>query len=189
MLIIIASVFAGLVAVFAIVAALQPSTFRLARSVTINAPAAAIFPHVARPRAWEAWSPWLKLDPALRSTYFGPAEGPGAGSSWVSSKVGTGSSTVIESRAPERVRFRLEMVKPMVSTNEAAFTFEPRGEQTIVAWSMSGDRGFVAKAFGLIFNCEKMIGGHFERGLNDLKALVETEVSGAKRAAAPAASR
>ncbi len=33
---------------------------------------------------------------------------------------------------------------------------------------------FIAKAVGLFVNCDKMIGGQFEQGLAQMKALVET---------------
>jgi hypothetical protein len=38
---------------------------------------------------------------------------------------------------------------------------------------MSGKNSFVAKLFGLFVNVEKMVGTDFEKGLNNLKALLE----------------
>ncbi len=54
------------------------------------------------------------------------------------------------------------------------FTFKPQGGKTIVTWSMYGKNNFMGKAFGLIMNCDKMIGRDFEKGLASMKALVET---------------
>jgi len=38
---------------------------------------------------------------------------------------------------------------------------------------MSGKNNFVGKVFGLIVDCDKMIGGQFEKGLAQMKSLVE----------------
>jgi len=40
-------------------------------------------------------------------------------------------------------------------------------------WSMSGKNNFFFKAFGLFVNCDKLIGGDFEKGLAALKAAAE----------------
>ena len=38
---------------------------------------------------------------------------------------------------------------------------------------MTGQNNFIAKAFGLFMNMDKMIGGDFEKGLAQMKAVVE----------------
>src|SRR5207244_11838005 len=98
----------ALVVVFVVVVALQPPEFRVARSTTISAPASAVFAQVNDLHNWEAWSPWAKLDPAMKQTYEGPASGVGAICSWGGNdKVGEGRMTVTESRTGELVRLRL----------------------------------------------------------------------------------
>lgn len=162
-----------LVGVLAIVIAQRPSHFRVARSVTVSAPPEAVFPHVNGNRVWEPWSPWTKQDPSLKLVYEGPETGVGSASSWESEKSGVGRSTIVESRPSNLIRFRLDMLKPMKATNDVEFTFVPQGDQTVVTWAMSGENYFVGKAFGLFVDCDKMIGDSFQRGLDDLKALVE----------------
>ncbi|MDZ7901387.1 MAG: hypothetical protein U5L01_02070 [Rheinheimera sp.] len=51
------------IVIFVVVVALQPSEFRIERSVLISAPAAEIFPHTNDLRKMQEWSPWKKLDP------------------------------------------------------------------------------------------------------------------------------
>jgi hypothetical protein len=85
--------------------------------------------------------------------------------------------TITESIPCERVRFRLDFVKPFKGTNLAEFTFKAEGGQTAVAWSMSGKYNFITKAFGLFMNCEKMVGGQFDQGLSRIKALTETRTT------------
>jgi hypothetical protein len=163
-----------LLALFVIVAALQPAAFRIARSTTIAAPAAVAFAQVNDLLAWQEVSPWAKLDPNVKNTFEGPRAGPGAVFTWSgNSKVGAGRMTLTESRPDEFVRFRLEFFQPFASTNLVDFTFTPEAGQTKVTWSMTGENNFVAKAFGLVVNVDKMVGADFEKGLANLKALAE----------------
>jgi hypothetical protein len=157
-----------------VVVALQPADFRVTRSATIAAPPEAVFPHVNELKKWEAWNPWGKLDPAMKLTYEGPATGVGAAYAWVgNNQVGEGRMTITESRAHEFVRFKLDFFKPMAGTSEAEFTFKPQGNQTEVAWTMTGKNNFIAKAMCLFMSMDKMIGGQFEKGLGDLKSMAE----------------
>ncbi len=40
---------------------------------------------------------------------------------------------------------------------------------------MSGTNRILGKAFGLVVNCDKMVGGQFEKGLESLRGIVETQ--------------
>ena len=82
--------------------------------------------------------------------------------------------TLTESRANELVRIKLEFFKPFKATNVAEFSFKDQGGQTLVTWAMTGQKNFAAKAFYLIMNMEKMLGGDFDKGLSQLKSVVES---------------
>ena len=56
---------AVIVIVLAVIVALQPSEFHVARGTTISAPPAAVFAQVSDFHKWEAWNPWGKVDPAM----------------------------------------------------------------------------------------------------------------------------
>jgi hypothetical protein len=176
MLIKILVVIAVILVVFVIVVALQPAEFRIVRSsAPISAPPVVVFGQVNDLHKWQAWSPWAKLDPDAKNTFSGPPAGDGAAFAWAgNSNVGEGSMTITESRPNEFVRFRLDFLKPFKGTNTAEFTFKPEGDQTVVTWSMAGRYNFITKAIGLFMNCDKMVGGQFEKGLADLKLLSES---------------
>lgn len=164
------------VVVLAVIVMMQPGEFRITRSVSISAPPDAVFAQVNDLHKWEAWSPWAKLDPAAKTSYEGAASGSGAIFNWAgNNQVGEGRMTIIESHPDDLVRFKIDFVKPFAGTNIAEFTFKPEGAQTVVTWSMSGQNNLMGKAFSLVVNCDKMIGGQFEKGLTDLKSVVETE--------------
>ena len=54
---------AALIIGFVLIVALQPTDFRVSRSINIAAPAAAVFEQVNDFHKWENWSPWGKMDP------------------------------------------------------------------------------------------------------------------------------
>ncbi len=166
-------------AIITIIVRLQPDEFRVARATTISAPPEAVFEQVNDFRNWAGWSPWEKLDPGMKKTFTGPESGVGASYAWAGNKkVGEGSMTITESRAPELVRIRLVFLKPFSASNETEFTFVPEGNQTVVTWAMSGKNNFMAKAVHLVMDMDKMVGGDFDKGLAQMKTLVE---SGAER--------
>ena len=166
---------AAVVVIFLIVVAMQPSDFRVERSATMRAPAPAAFAQVSDFQNWQAWSPWEKVDPALKRQYEGPKAGTGAVYAWQGNKdVGEGRMTITDSRPGELVRIKLEFIKPFPSSANTEFTFKPEGDQTGVTWSMTGDKNFISKAFCMFMNMDKMVGGDFERGFANLKSVVET---------------
>jgi hypothetical protein len=168
----------GLVAVIAVLAvfiASRPSDFRVSRSETMRAVPAAVFAQVNDFHKWDAWSPWIKLDPNATVRFEGPESGEGAKFFWSgNAEVGEGGMTLVESKPDERVKIRLDFVKPFAGTADAEFTFEPVAtNETKVTWSMSGKNNFGAKAISLVIDCDKMIGENFETGLANMKAIVE----------------
>jgi len=52
-------------------------------------------------------------------------------------------------------------------------SFDAIAEGTRVTWAMDGHNGFMGKAFSLLMNMDKTVGGDFERGLGALKAVAE----------------
>jgi len=168
--------FAAIMIVFIAIIALQPSAFRIVRSVAMTAPPAEVFAQVNDFHQWQAWSPWAKIDPALKQTYEGAPAGAGAIYSWVgNSKAGEGRMTILESNPSDLIHIKLEFLKPFKATNTAEFTFKPEGNQTVVTWSLSGDRSFFLKAFALFINMDKLVGGDFEKGLAAMKTVAEAK--------------
>jgi uncharacterized protein YndB with AHSA1/START domain len=164
---------AVIVAVFAGIVAMQPDEFRIVRSRTIDAPAAKVFPFVNDFHQWESWSPWAKLDPNAKNTFEGPSEGEGAIFSWDGNdEVGSGRMTIMESRPDELVKIKLEFFRPMEDTSTTEFTFQPEGDKTVVTWSMAGRNNFIGKAFCLLMNMDKVVGGQFDEGLANMNMAV-----------------
>lgn len=163
-----------LVAAFALIVALQPAEYRVARAATISAPPATVFAQVNDFHKWEAWSPWAKLDLAAKNTFEGPSSGTGSVFIWSGNdKVGEGRMTITESHPDDLIRINLEFIKPFESKCITEFAFKPQGDQTAVTWTMSGRNNFVGKAFCMFMNMDKTVGGEFETGLASMKSVAE----------------
>ena len=167
----------GLFVVLVVVVSLRRSDYRVARSLLISAPAAAVFPEINDLRRYHVWNPFGKADPQMKTTFDGPGTGPGAILDWAgNNRVGAGRMAITESQPSESVRMRLDFLKPFPSTADAEFTLIPEANGTRVTWVMSGRHSFVPKAMGLLLDFNKLIGGEFEKGLTELKRIVESKV-------------
>jgi hypothetical protein len=175
MLPIILTIVAVVIGAFLIIVALQPAEYRVERSATMAAAPTQIFEQVNDFHNWGGWNPWGKLDPAMRVTYEGAPAGVGSVYKWLGNKnVGEGKMTITQSRPAELVGIRLDFYKPFKATSDTEFSFQPQSDgKTVVTWRMNGRNNFIAKAMHMICNMDKMIGSQFEKGLSDMKQIVE----------------
>ncbi len=162
------------VAALLIIAALKPGAFRIQRSAIIKAPPDKIYPHINDFHNWGSWSPWEKLDPALKRTYSGAASGRGAVYEWEGNKqVGKGRMEIIQATPSSKIEIKLDFLKPFEAHNTAEFSLEPQGDATNVSWAMHGRQPFLIKVMSLFFSMDKMVGKDFEAGLANLKTITE----------------
>ncbi|MBS0419043.1 MAG: SRPBCC family protein [Proteobacteria bacterium] len=170
----IAIVLVVIIAGVLIAAATRPDSFRVERSIRVSAPAEKIFHYVNDFHQWGVWSPWEKLDPTMKRSFTGPESGNGAVYEWQGNgKVGQGRMQITDAAAPGRVVIKLDFIKPFEAHNRAIFNLQSAGGDTEVVWAMEGPSPYLSKLMGLFFNMDKLIGGDFERGLANLKAVSE----------------
>ncbi len=164
---------AALIILVCIVASFQSDDLRVTRSATLAAPPEAVFKVVNDFRQWDGWSPWSKLDPAMKKSLEGPPEGVGAIYRWSgNNQVGEGSTTLTESKPVEKIGMKLAFVRPFAGTSDVQFTFAPEGAGTKVTWTMHSKKPFLGKVMGLFMDCEKMCGDQFSEGLASLGKIV-----------------
>ncbi|WP_211452122.1 SRPBCC family protein [Collimonas antrihumi] len=154
-------------------ASTRPDTFRVQRTVSIKAPPEKIFARINDFHEWNSWSPYEKLDPAMKRTFSGAASGKGAAYAWEGSdKVGAGRMEISDT-SPSKTLIKLDFTKPFESSNVAEFSVDTRGDSSNVTWAMYGPSPYVSKVMGLFVNMDNMIGKDFETGLANLKTTVE----------------
>ncbi|CAH1661158.1 Polyketide cyclase [Hyphomicrobiales bacterium] len=162
------------VAVVLILAARKPDSFQVTRTATINAPPERVYALIADFRAWGAWSPWEKKDPAMKRSYGGAANGVGATYAWAGDKnVGEGSMRITEAQAPGKLGLKLDFLKPFEAHNDVVFALTPQGSGTAVTWTMTGPTPFIGKIMHVFMDMDRMVGGDFESGLKAMKATAE----------------
>ena len=157
-------------------AAMKPDQFTVTRSITINAPAEKIFPLINDFHNWGAWSPFEKMDPAMKRTMSGAEMGQGAIYAWEGNdKAGSGRMEITHATPPNNVTIQLDFTKPFPANNVVDFTLSPNGngDTTTVTWEMEGRNGYFAKLMGVFFNMDSMVGGQFDSGLQAMKAAAE----------------
>ena len=164
-----------LVAAVLLYATTRPDTFSVQRSALIKAPPEKVFPLINDFHSWASWSPWEKLDPAMKRTHTGPAAGKGAAYAWEgNSKVGKGRMEILDSAPSSKISIKLDFIEPFEGHNVTDFTLQPQGsDATQVTWVMSGPAPYVTKLMGIFVNMDAMIGKDFEAGLSNLKAATE----------------
>ena len=173
----------ALIIVFVIIVARQPATFSVERSAEIAAPQAVVFDLVADFKQFAIWSPWSKLDPAMKQTYSESTTGLGATYEWSGNdEVGGGKMTVTETQPPAIHTTRLDFTAPVTSTAMTGFKVEAAGEGTKVTWWMKGDNDFMGKAFGLFMDMDRMIGDSYETGLANVGTLAKAQVEARAKA-------
>jgi uncharacterized protein YndB with AHSA1/START domain len=170
----IAIVVLGLLAALLISAATRPDSFRVERSTSITAPPEDVFPLINDLHRWVAWSPWEKMDPAMKRTHRGATHGEGAVYEWDGNgNVGQGRMEITESIPPSRIRIKLDFIEPFQAQNTAEFILEDEDDSTRLTWAMYGRNSFMAKVMQLFLDVDGMIGEQFEAGLANLRGLAE----------------
>ena len=170
----IVAILAAIVAAILVYVAMQPDTFRVERSISIKAPPEKIFAQINGFHQWEAWSPWEKIDPAIKRTYSGADSGKGAVYGWQGNKdVGQGRMEIIESTPSSNVLIKIDFMEPFEGHDMVQFTLQPQGDATKVTQAMYGPSPFISKLMGLFFSMDKMVGQKYEEGLASLKAIAE----------------
>ncbi len=158
----------------------SPSSYTVARTVTVHAPADRVLDEIADFHRWTAWSPWEDLDPALERRYSGPAAGPGSVYEWSGNrKAGAGRMEMTEVVPASRVEVALQFLKPFKSESTTVFSLDPHGaDSTTVTWTMTGPRTTMVRLMSLVSSMDKLVGKDFEKGLSRLRTVVEKQSPG-----------
>lgn len=158
-----------------LLAALRPGTFRVSRSIRIQAPPDRIFPLINDLRAFGTWSPYERKDPSMKRVFSGAPAGTGSVYEFDgNSQVGKGRLTITDAKPLSSVTIALDMLTPIEARNVVDFSLTPDGDATRVTWTMTGCNGFVGKVLGVFINMDRMVGRDFEAGLASLRDLAES---------------
>jgi uncharacterized protein YndB with AHSA1/START domain len=162
------------IAALLIFAATRPDTFRVERKAVIQAPPDRLYGLINDFHQWPLWSPWEKLDPAMKRTLGGPTSGVGATYAWEGNDdVGSGRMEIKESVPGSKIHIQLDFLQPFEAHNQTDFILTLQGNATEVTWTMYGPANYMTKLMGVFASMDSMVGPDFEKGLANLKTVAE----------------
>jgi len=161
----LALVLGGLLAVFA----LQPTSYRVARTRTIAAQRAVVIAHIADVRALAAWAPFHASPGTHPTLTFSPSPiGVGA---WMDQRDtdGSGARSTITSMSADAIELRNETLGAFGGgASTQRFGLRDVSGGTEVTWSLSGDLHGLGRALWPLVHLEADAGRHMEEGLERL---------------------
>lgn len=138
------------------------------RSINIEAPAQKIYKVISDFNDWRPWSPWLLMEPEAEVTVAQDAKSY----EWNGVRTGSGNMKILEEKENEFVDYDLNFLKPWKSHANTNFTLSQDGDSTKLTWKMDSSLPFFL--FFMKRMMEAYVGADYERGLDMLKAYVET---------------
>lgn len=164
----------ALVVILAGVAVTLPDHVYVARTIVINAPEGAIFPHLNDLRKVAVWSPWAQRDADLKVDFSGQPEGKGAHMAWSSDdpSIGDGSMDITDSEKPRKVDYTVDYGG---LEGTSYLLVSPSGSGSKVTWGYGYNSGtnLYKRWKGLML--DRLVGTDYQLGLARLKAIVEEE--------------
>lgn len=150
-----------------------PRSFKLTRSILIQADKAVVWERVSKWDNFSNWSAWTARDTAMTKTIEGTDGEVGAKYTWKSESQGNGSQTILVSK-PMSFRESDLVFEDWGMTSRTSFELQDSAGGVFVTWSMYGENGFMGRIMGVIMNMEKMVGPDYEAGLAKLKMVCES---------------
>lgn len=161
---------------FSIYIAVQPNSFQVTRSKTINAPQQVIYNNVIDFKNWEDWNSWIKEKPEMIVTLAEQTKGIGGSYSWKDDD-GVGTMKTIDTKPNASIT--QEMQFGTYPKSDVNWQFKSNEDGTTdVTWTISGkDLPFDFKMISAFMGgMEKQIGPHFENGLSMLDSVIQNDM-------------
>ncbi len=140
----------------------------ISKSIVVDAPADKVFQTITDFKKWQPWSPWLITEPEAKVTVSDDSKSY----EWTGKRTGEGNMKILNEEENKSVDIDLNFLKPWKSHADVRFELSENGDGTKVTWLMDSSLPF------FLFFMKKMmlafIGADYERGLDMLKAYVET---------------
>ncbi|BAO74576.1 SRPBCC family protein [Winogradskyella sp. PG-2] len=161
---------------FSIYIAVQPNSFDVTRTKTINAPQAVVYNNVIDFKNWEAWNSWKEEKPETIITLPEQTLGIGGSYTW-EDEDGIGSMKTTGTESMSSISQKMQFG----DNPDSDVTWNLKSNEdgtTDVTWNIKGkDLGFDFKVYTTLKGgMEKLIGPHFERGLTMLDSVLQKEM-------------
>ncbi|MCB9014599.1 MAG: SRPBCC family protein [Lentimicrobiaceae bacterium] len=169
-------VLGSLIALVLIVALFVKSEYAVERQTVIDKPAADVFNYVKYLKNQDNYSVWASMDPQMKKDYRGTDATVGFVSAWDSENkdVGKGEQEITKITEGQRIDFVIRFIEPFESTDYAYMTTQSENDSTTrVTWAFNGKMKYPMNMMLLFMDMEGMLGGDLEKGLANLKGIME----------------
>ena len=154
---------------------LMGKEMKIERSIIIQKPAKQVFDYLKLTRNQDNFSTWNMTDPEMKKEYDGIDGQVGFIYKWDSSKnknVGAGEQEIKKIEEGSSIEYELRFSRPMKNVANSKFVLNPENiNQTKVIWLFYGPAKFPMNLMKPIF--QNMLGKDLQKGLNNLKAVLE----------------
>jgi hypothetical protein len=168
---------AGIIVIFLIIGLFVKKDYSVGKDIIVNKPKTAVFEYLKFLKNQNKFSVWGSMDPTMKTDFRGTDGTVGFVSAWESDNnknVGKGEQEILKMVDGERIDYEIRFLKPFKSTSWAYITtIAVNDNQTKVHWEFTGKMKYPTNLTLLFMNMEKMVGGDLEKGLQNLKVLLE----------------
>jgi len=161
---------------FSIYVAVQPNSFEVTRTKTINAPQAVIYNNIIDFKNWEDWNSWVEAKPETKIMLPEHTKGIGGSYAW-EDEDGIGTMKTIATTPNSSITQEMQFAD--FPKNDVTWSLKANEDgSTDVTWTISGkDLPFGFKAFATVMGgMESQIGPHYERGLVMLDSVLQEDM-------------
>jgi len=166
----------SLVAILLLVGLFMKKEYHVAREILINRSKQSVFEYIKLLKNQNKYSVWATMDVNMKTEFTGTDGTAGFVSAWDSQEknVGKGEQEILKVVEGERVDYEIRFIKPFESTSTASIaTVSVNDNQTKVTWAFTGKMKYPMNLMLLFMNMEKMIGNDLDKGLKNLKVILE----------------
>ncbi len=167
-----------IIAVPLIVALFVKSDYKVEREIVINKPRADVFNYIKYIKNQDNYSTWNRRDPSMEKKYSGTDGTVGFIAGWnsIDKEVGEGEQEIKAITEGERIQTELRFKRPFEGTDTAYFvTTDASATSTKVVWGFDGSMPYPMNLMCLFMDMDKMLGAELEKGLVDLKGILEKQ--------------
>jgi len=169
-------VIAILVALVLLLAFFSPNRYSVEREVNIKKSKQEVFDYIVLLKNQDNFSVWANMDTEMKKTYKGEDGKVGFVSAWESQKddVGKGEQEILKIVGNERIEYELRFIEPFEANDLAYMQLtEVSATETNIKWGFKGEMAFPMNIFLLFMDMEKQLGGDLQKGLDNLKSVLE----------------
>jgi hypothetical protein len=169
-------VLAAILVLLLIIGFFVRNDYSVGKEVIINKSKAIVFDYLRLLKNQNKFSVWASMDPNMKTEFRGTDGTEGFVSAWESDNknVGKGEQEILKIVEGERIDYEIRFIKPFKSTSWAYITTSSVNDnQTRVHWDFNGKMKYPTNLTFLFMNMEKMVGGDLDKGLQNLKSVLE----------------